>query len=169
MADIFGTESSDTLSGTSGSDNIFGRGGNDTLYGNGGNDRLDGGTGNDTLFGGSGNDILIGGDGVNDLVGDSGFDVFTMSTRTAAGFSDDLVWDLQFDVDHVDLRAWGVSDFSQVQALLQFDSFGDATLNAFYAGQDHWLTLNNVDPRDLIASDFIYADPAAITATGTSL
>jgi Ca2+-binding RTX toxin-like protein len=169
MADIFGTDFSETLRGTSGNDNIFGRGGNDTLYGNGGNDRLDGGTGNDRLFGGSGNDILIGGDGVNDLIGGSGYDVFTLSPRTAGAFSDDLVWDLQFDVDHVDLTAWGVSDFSQVQALLQFDPYGDATLNAFYAGQDHWLTLNNVDPRDLIASDFIYADPAAITATGTAL
>jgi Ca2+-binding RTX toxin-like protein len=169
MADIFGTESSETLRGTSGNDNIFGRGGNDTLYGNGGNDRLDGGTGNDVLFGGSGNDILIGGDGVNDLVGDSGADLFTVSARAAGGFSDDLIWDFTFDVDQIDLRAWGVSDFSQIEALLQFDAFGDATLNAFYAGQDHWLTLDGVDPRDLIASDFIYADPAAITATGTSL
>ena len=169
MADIFGTDFSETLRGTSGNDNIFGRGGNDTLYGNGGNDRLDGGAGNDVLFGGSGNDILIGGDGVNDLIGDSGFDVFTVSPRTAAGFSDDLVWDFQFDVDHVDLTAWGVSDFSQVQALLQFDPYGDATMNAYYAGQDHWLTLNNIDPRDLISTDFVYADPAAITATGTAL
>lgn len=169
MADIFGTDSTETLRGTSGSDNIYGRGGNDTLYGNGGNDRLDGGTGNDLLVGGSGNDVLIGGDGVNDLVGGSGFDLFTVSPRTSAGFSDELIWDFRFDVDQVDLRAWGVSDFSQVQALLQFDPFGDATFNAYYAGQDHVLTLNNVDPRDLIASDFIYADPAAITATGTAL
>ena len=168
MADIFGTESSETLNGTSGSDNILGRGGHDRLFGRGGNDRLDGGNGNDLLSGGSGNDVLIGGNGINDLFGDSGFDLFTVSTRTSGGFSDDLIWDFQFDVDQVDLRAWGVSDFSQIEELLQFDSFGDATLNAYFAGQDHWLTLNNVDPRDLIASDFIYADPAAITATGTT-
>jgi Ca2+-binding RTX toxin-like protein len=167
MANILGTSSSETLNGTSGDDTISGLGGNDTLNGNGGNDLLDGGTGDDLLKGGSGNDMLIGGLGVNDLVGNSGNDVFTMSARTSAGFSDDLVWDFQFDVDQVDLTAWGVSDFSQVEALLQFDIFGDATLNAFYAGQDHVLTLNNIDPRDLISSDFIYADPAAITATGT--
>src|SRR4051794_4097829 len=148
MADIFGTESSETLNGTSGNDNIFGRGGNDTLDGRGGNDRLDGGSGNDTLFGGSGNDILIGGDGINDLVGDTGADLFTVSARTSTAFSDDLIWDFTFDVDRTDLSAWGVSDFSQIEALLQFDAFGDATLNAFYAGQDHWLTFNNVDPRD---------------------
>jgi len=55
-----------------------------------------------------------------------------------------------------------------VQSLLDFDSYGDATLNAYFAGQDHVLTLNNVDPRDLISSDFVYADPAAINATGTA-
>src|SRR6059058_4425143 len=126
MADIFGTEFSDTLRGTSGNDNIFGRGGNDSLYGRDGNDHLDGGAGNDLLSGGSGNDILIGGDGINDLFGDSGFDIFTVSPRTSAGFSDDLIWDFRFDVDQVDLTAWGVSDFSQVEALLQFDSYGDA-------------------------------------------
>jgi Ca2+-binding RTX toxin-like protein len=169
MSTITGTNSSETLNGTSGDDTILGLGGNDTLKGNGGNDRLDGGTGNDVLYGGSGNDVLIGGDGINDLFGNSGNDVFTMSPRTTTAFSDDLIWDFQFDVDHVDLSAWGVSDFSQVQALLQFDSFGDATLDAFYAGHDHVLTLNNIDPRELISSDFIYADPAAITATGTTL
>src|SRR5438045_4651377 len=169
MADIFGTDFSETLRGTSGDDNIYGRGGDDSLYGRDGNDRLDGGTGNDFLSGGSGDDILIGGDGANDLFGDTGADLFTVSPRTATGFSDDLIGDFKFDVDQVDLTAWGVSDFSQVQALRQFDSYGDATLNAYYAGQDHWLTLNNVDPRDLISSDFIYADPAAITATGTTL
>ena len=168
MADIFGTESSDTIDGTSGSDNIEGRGGNDRIDGHGGNDRIDGGTGDDLIFGGSGDDVIIGGDGINDLFGEGGFDTFTMSARTSAAGSDDLVWDFRFDVDQVDLRAWGVSDFSQVQALLQFDDFGDATLDAYYAGHDHVLTLNAIDPRDLISSDFVYADPAAITAAGTA-
>ena len=169
MAILVGSDSSETLRGTSFSDDIQGRGGNDRLYGGGGNDRLDGGNGNDWLFGGSGDDILIGGLGINDLWGDSGFDTFTMSARTSAGFSDDLVWDFQFDVDRIDLRAWGVSDFSQVVALLESDSYGDATLNAYYAGHDHVLTLNNVAPRDLIASDFIFANPAAVTIAGTAL
>jgi Ca2+-binding RTX toxin-like protein len=92
-----------------------------------------------------------------------------MSSRTAAGFSDDLIWDFQFDVDVVDLRAWGVSDFSQVLALLESDSYGDATLNAYYAGHDHVLTFDDVAPFELIASDFIFANPAAISAAGTSL
>lgn len=168
MAQIFGTEFSESLYGTGSDDSIFGRGGNDRLYGRAGNDRLDGGNGNDWLFGGSGNDVLIGGLGINDLWGDSGFDIFTMGPRTSAGFSDDLVWDFQFDIDRVDLRAWGVSDFSQVRALLETDSYGDATLNAYYAGHDHVLTLAYVAPGDLIASDFIFANPVAISAVGTS-
>jgi Ca2+-binding RTX toxin-like protein len=168
MADIFGTDNSETLTGTSSSDHIEGRGGNDRLYGQGGSDSLDGGSGDDLISGGSGNDLIIGGGGVNDLYGDSGFDTFAVSTRTSADFSDDLIWDFQFDVDQVDLTAWGVSDFSQVQSLLDFDSYGDATLNANFAGQDHVQTVNNVDPRDLISSYFVYADPAAINATGTA-
>ena len=168
MATIIGTDSSENLHGTASDDDIQGRGGHDWLYGRGGNDRLDGGSGNDRLFGGSGNDILIGGLGINDLWGDSGFDVFTMSPRTAAGFSDDLIWDFQFDIDRVDLRAWGVSDFSQVLALLETDAYGDATLNAYYAGHDHVLTLDDVAPWELIASDFIFANPAAISAIGTA-
>ena len=166
--EIFGTNSPETIYGSGSDDNIYGRGGNDVLYGRGGNDRLDGGDGHDQLFGGSGDDILIGGHGINDLWGDSGYDVFAVGARTTAGFSDDLIWDFQFDIDRVDLRAWGVSDFSQVLALLDTDSFGDATINAYYAGQDHVLTLNNVASADLIASDFIFANPAAITAVGTS-
>ena len=157
--DIFGTDSSETINGTSGDDNIYGRGGND---------RLDGKAGDDWLFGGSGNDILLGGLGINDLWGGSGQDLFTVGPRTSAGLSDDLIWDFQFDVDRVDLTAWGVSDFSQVQALLESDIFGDATLNAFYAGHDHVLTFDGVARSELIASDFVFADPAAITASGTS-
>ncbi len=168
MATIIGSDFSETIYGTSNNDTIFGRGGHDTIYGRGGHDRLYGDGGDDFLFGGSGDDDLIGGSGFNDLWGDSGFDRFVMSARAGAGFSDDLVWDFEFDVDQIDLRAWGVSDFSQVLALLGTDSFGDATLNAFWAGRDHALTLEGVAPSELIASDFLYANPAAIDATGTT-
>lgn len=168
MAEIFGTNSPETIYGSAYDDNIYGLGGDDVIYGRGGHDLLDGGDGDDQLFGGYGNDILLGGSGINDLWGGSGYDLFAVRVRTTAAFSDDLVGDFQFDIDWVDLRAWGVSDFSQVLALLGTDSLGDATLNAYYAGQDHILTFNEVAPGELIASDFIFADPAAITATGTS-
>lgn len=167
--DIFGTSRRDIINGTSGADNIYGLDGDDDLYGRGGDDLLDGGRGDDFLYGGTGNDILIGGTGVNDLWGDAGYDIFAMSIRDASGFSDDLIHDFTFDVDQIDLVDWGVSDFSQVVALLETDSLGDATINAYYAGLDHVLTIDRTAPGDLVASDFIYADPAALVSTGTSL
>src|SRR5262249_37690579 len=141
----------------------------DNIYGYGGNDTLNGRDGNDWLFGGSGNDNLIGGNGFNDYVGGSGFDTFTMSARsaTAGNFSDDVIWDLTFDIDPVTVAAWGVSDFGQILDLLTFDSYGDATLNAFYAGRNHVLTFDSISPADLIASDFIYSGAGAKTETGT--
>ena len=169
MANIFyGTNYSETIDGTDYADDIYGRGGDDVIYGYGGADYLDGGSGGDILYGGVGSDILVGGTGINDLWGGSGYDRFAMSVRSTAGASDDLVQDFQFDADVVDLRSWGVSDFSQVQALLQTDSYGDATLNAYYAGYDHLLTLNNVATNELLASDFLFANPAAINRTGTA-
>jgi Ca2+-binding RTX toxin-like protein len=57
MANINGTNASETLNGTSGTDVIKGLGGSDSLNGKDGPDILDGGTGNDTMAGGFGNDI----------------------------------------------------------------------------------------------------------------
>lgn len=168
MATINGSDASETLDGTGSSDTILGYGGDDTIYGNGGHDLLDGGSGDDWLYGDAGNDDLVGGSGFNDMWGGSGYDWFVVSARAGAAFSDDLVWDFAFDVDKVDLRDWGVSDFNQVLALLGHNSSGDATLNAFYAGLDHRLTFDDIAPEDLIASDFVFADPAALVATGTS-
>jgi serralysin len=168
MAVIQGNDTSEVLTGTNSSDTISGAGGNDALYGRGGDDILDGGAGNDFLDGGSGDDDLTGGTGYNDLRGGSGLDLIIMSARGAAGFSDDLVYDSTFDEDRVDLSAWGVSDFSQVQALLTWDSTGSATLDAFYGGLDHVLTLDGIRPGDLIATDFIYANPGALNVTGTN-
>lgn len=169
MARIFdGTIYSDTIYGTSYADDIYGYAGDDDLYGLGGDDYLDGGRGDDHVYGGRGSDVLIGGTGTNDLWGGTGYDFFVMSTRDGSGYSDDLVRDFTFNVDRVDLTDWGVSDFSQVRALLATDSYGDATLNAFYAGYDHVLTLDGIAPGDLLSKDFIYADPAALNQTGTS-
>jgi len=168
MAWIFdGTVYSDIIYGTSGEDDIYGYAGNDDLHGLGGDDYIDGGSGDDYVYGGGGSDVLIGGTGTNALQGGTGYDFFVMSERDFSGYSDDLVRDFTFNVDRVDLTDWGVSDFSQVKALLATDSYGDATLNAFYAGFDHVLTLDGIAPADLVASDFIYANPSALDETGT--
>lgn len=165
---IYGTNYSEILDGTWYADNIFGFGGNDDLYGYGGDDWLDGGAGDDILYGGSGADLLVGGTGQNDLWGGSGADDFIVSFRNSAGWSDDLIADFEFDIDVVDLRDWGVSDFSQLLALLETDSFGDASLNAYYAGHDHVLTFDGIAPSQLAANDFLYSGAGALDLGGTS-
>lgn len=168
MAWIFnGTIYSEIIEGTNGADDIYGYAGDDDLYGFGGDDYLDGGRGNDHIHGGSGSDVLIGGTGTNDLWGGTGYDFFVMSKRDWSGPSDDLVRDFTLNVDRIDLRDWGVSDFSQIEALLATDSYGDATLNAFYAGYDHVLTLDGIAPGQLLPKDFMYANPSALNRTGT--
>ena len=88
MANIVGTDSSETLQGTTSQDTISGKGGNDVIYGNGSagpSDYLYGGDGNDTIYGGAGSNWIRGdaGDdkfysssGDDNLDGGSGFDTF---------------------------------------------------------------------------------------------
>jgi len=150
MAVFYGTNGADTLLGTPYDDDIYGFGGNDWL------------------FGGGGHDTLIGGTGINDFWGGSGHDRFVMSTRSSAGFSDDLIQDFTFDIDRIDVSRWGVSDFSQIRTLLYVDAAGDAALNAFYDGYDHVLRIGDVHPSQLIASDFIYSNSGSKNETGTA-
>jgi serralysin len=62
MANVFGTDSSETINlfdgVTNGADTIFGFGGNDVIYGLGGNDEIKGGGGADAINGGSGTDTV---------------------------------------------------------------------------------------------------------------
>src|SRR6185369_4941113 len=139
---FYGTSYSETINGTSA---------NDVIYGYGGNDLLRGFAGNDHLYGGSGDDDLMGGTGINTLWGGGGEDWFIMSARSSAS-SNDLIADFEFGTDQIDVSAWGVSDFGQIKALLQADSYGDATLNAFAGGYSHIITVDTVAPSQLIAS-----------------
>src|SRR6185437_15141368 len=161
-----GTSGDDLIQGTSGADTINGNAGDDSLYGLGGNDTINGGTGNDYLSGGAGADILTGGSGVNDLYGGAGLDTFVMSSRLSGGFSDDLVYDMT-DGDKVDVSAWGISDFSQIQAVMGVDYYG-AAINAYYNGQDHLLSFLDVAPWQFESTDFIYSNATGGTQTGTS-
>ena len=167
MATIIGDNSAEYLPGTANRDIIDGRGGDDTIDGFGGNDDLYGGSGDDVIYGGAGDDDLYGGSGVNDLFGGSGFDWFIMSGR-ANSSSDDWIGDFQFDIDSIDVSSWGVSDFSQLKALLRTDSTGSAWLNAAYNGYSHYLTIDGVAATELISSDFIYSNAGARNETGTA-
>jgi Ca2+-binding RTX toxin-like protein len=84
MADIYGTNGSDTVTGTNGDDSIHGGElhgvnsgpdvGNDTLNGGDGNDRLWGEGGDDTLYGDDGDDFLFGDIGDDTCNGGAGND-----------------------------------------------------------------------------------------------
>ncbi|MBS3650704.1 M10 family metallopeptidase C-terminal domain-containing protein [Pseudaminobacter sp. 19-2017] len=167
MALIKGTNSNNTLGGTTSADEIYAYGGNDKVYGYGGNDWIDGGAGNDILYGGAGNDDLIGGTGINTLYGGAGADWFRMSARSSA-LSDDYIADFTLDSDKIDLRAWGVSDFSQVKALLGNTADGGSLLNAYYGGYNHYIEIANVTKGKFISSDFVFDTSAkALSISGT--
>ena len=166
MATFNGSSFNDLIKGTSFADTIFGNAGNDSLYGLGGNDIIFGGTGHDYLSGGDGDDTLVPGSGVNDLRGGAGNDTFVMSARTTtSGYSDDLIYDMT-DGDKVDLSAWGISDFSQIKAVMGVNYYG-AAINAYYNGQTHLLSFLGVSPSQFEATDFIYSDALGGTQTGT--
>ena len=62
---------------------------------------------------------------------------------------------------------WGISDFSQIKALIRTDSSGSAWFNASYDGYSHFLTIAGVAASDLIAPDFIYSQSGPTNQTGT--
>lgn len=167
MAIFNGSSLADLIKGTALADVINGNAGNDSLFGLGGNDSIFGGAGNDFLSGGDGDDILVGGSGFNDLHGGAGRDTFVMSARsTTSGFSDDLVYDMT-DGDKVDVSAWGVSDFSQIKAVMGVDIYG-AAIDAYYNGQHHLLSFLNVSPSQFEATDFVYSTAVGGTQNGTA-
>ncbi|WP_442578463.1 calcium-binding protein [Mesorhizobium sp. ASY16-5R] len=154
MALIKGTNGSETIPGTTASDDIYGYGGNDKIYGYEGHDFISGGAGNDTLYGGSGDDDLFGDSGINTLYGGSGNDWFRTSARST-GLSDDYIADFELGADRIDMRAWGVSDFTQVQALLANTADGGSILNAYLGGTSHVIEIADVTRSEFISSDFV--------------
>lgn len=157
MALIKGNDRDNDLDGTSS---------NDSIYGFAGDDFITGGAGNDFISGGADNDDIVGGSGINNLNGGSGNDWFIMSRRETK-LSDDFIEDFDFNDDRIDLVDWGVSDISQIEAIIDSDQ-GDAVFNAFYNGVNHHLTIADVDPDDLVSSDFVFTTAGAKDIEGTS-
>jgi len=158
MAYIYGTSGPNTLIGTNSPDNIYGYGGKDLINGRGGDD---------LLFGGYGNDTLIGGAGTNDYWGGPGTDRFVESSRPGTGYNDDLIHGFTYNVDQIDVSAWGVSDMTQMRALWYVGGAGNVVLNAYYGGNDHVLRIAHVSPGKLVASDFIFSHSGAVNEVGT--
>jgi Ca2+-binding RTX toxin-like protein len=84
MANIIGTNASETHDGTPVSDTIQGLGGSDQIDGAGGVDTISGGDGADTILGGDGNDTIYG-HSVADLDANSGDITATLLTNVGSG------------------------------------------------------------------------------------
>jgi len=166
MAIIDDNDRSHIIYGTAGDDIIHGNGGDDEIHGRSGDDTLTGNGGDDWLWGNRGRDVLNGGYGVNDMWGGAGADIFVMGAGSNAS-SDDWIGDFTFDVDRIDVSGWGASSFDQLRFLFRTDDHGDATLNAFYNGYNHYLTIDGSSEAALAERDFIYSDLGAQKITGT--
>lgn len=168
MAIINDPDNSNLVLGTAFSDTIHGNAGDDDIYARSGNDFVSGDNGDDYLDGGRGNDVLVGGAGTNDLYGGIGADTFLMA-GVVDGYSDDFIIDFSFDVDDIDVSAWGASSIDQLKFIMSTDRFGDATLNAFYNGFDHYLTIQDVEKSELVSRDFVFSELGAQVITGTAV
>ncbi|MBD0414400.1 calcium-binding protein [Oryzicola mucosus] len=149
MATIKGTGKSETLKGTSGNDAISGLGGDDLIYG------------------GAGNDVIIGGLGTNTLYGEGGNDIFRVKPP-AGGQGDrlDIIADFQKG-DRIDISAYGITSFEQLQFILETKDGTDAYFDAYYSGSARAVQIRGVAVADLTANDFIFAnnEPRTISVT----
>lgn len=157
--DASGSADDNILIGNGGNNTLLGRLGNDTLDGGIGQDRLEGGSGHDVLNGGSNADTLLGGNGHDSLNGGAGPDRIdggsgndTLNGGGGAdnfifrkGYGSDIITDFSNDVDVIDLRGFGISNFNQalnyatqIGGRVEFD-FGDGDV----------LTIRNITINDL--------------------
>ena len=120
IENLYGTGYADTLRGDgednvlwgdSGIDRLYGHGGNDALYAGAGDDVLIGDVGNDRLHGSDGNDRLKGDAGNDTLNGGGGSDVFIFTKQG----NQDRIKDFQNNIDTIELRGFGVSNFAQAR------------------------------------------------------
>lgn len=143
---VLGGSGDDRVAGGSGDDTVRGGSGNDTLRGGGGEDLLTGGTGRDTLLGGRGDDTLDGGDGDDLLIDGSGSDLL-IGGEGADTFqfiqdaSEDAISGFAIDEDVIDVSAWGVTSFEDLD--VAFTSTSRATVSF----EDETLVVEGTDLR----------------------
>ena len=150
MADIWGTDGSDSLIGTRGNDQIQGEGGHDKISGGNGHDTIHGGGGNDHLSGSNGRDIISGG---NSVTGKVDLDTLKISEDHAgsvtflnesAGYKnilgvykiadDGTIYDVQILFENASLRGSGGDRSEAVAARAVFGPGGDVGQDARFGG-----------------------------------
>ena len=126
----------DTIDGF---ENVRGSSHDDTLVGGGGDNLLEGSDGADILNGGGGNDRIWGGAGADEFI-----------FAKASGSNDTLV-DFAEGEDLIDLSAYGLSGFGDVNAR-QVGNHVRIDLSEHDGGT---IVLHNFDIADLDAGDFL--------------
>lgn len=121
---------------------LYGTLGNDSITGNFSDERLYGDAGNDTLFGAAGTDTLIGG---------AGNDVFVYWGEGAV-----RIQDFEQGSDRIDLREFGVRDFTMLREIMTAAPAGGTVIGARgISGSDRLLV--GTEMSKLTAADFIFA------------
>jgi Ca2+-binding RTX toxin-like protein len=150
---LTGADGADRLTGNAGDDQLEGGSGHDVLSGGDDNDRLFGQSGNDELSGGTGYDVLDGGEGANTITGGADADAFIINVSETLTITD---FDTDNPFERIDLRAVGVSDFSE---LLIAANGGNAQIIAGTAT----IILTGVSSGDLAAANFVFDGDAVVT------
>jgi Ca2+-binding RTX toxin-like protein len=109
--------------------------------------RLTGSASANWLLGGAGNDVLNGKGGNDVLFGQSGADVFVFDRGSGA----DVIGDFERGVDQIDIRAFGIASFAQLQSLF-VQNGSDGAINL---GNGDFVVLNNVTFSQLTTADFL--------------
>ena len=156
---IYGGDGNDDIDAGRDDDTVYGGAGDDTIFGDGGNDAIAGDDGNDTIDAGRGDDVIAGRAGDDRITTGSGNDSIIFGT----GDGHDVVTDFDNVNDTIDLRFDGVTQFSDVQALMTQD--GADTLISFSDGST--LRLENMDATNLTASNFSFNEAHICYSAGT--
>lgn len=144
---IIGGSGDDAFTGDMGDDFLEGNGGDDTISGGAGDDTISGGTGADTLDGGGGRDLLTSGAGVNQLTGGTETDSIVISANAEGTILTDYEADNYAERIDVTEMA-GLNDISDLTIVAEGS-------HARVTGTGLDLLIQNTDPADLDATDFI--------------
>ena len=113
----------------------------------------------DRLFASSSGSILQGGLGQNELFGGSGADVFVAPTRKIVLSSDgntNEVFDFVSGADRIDVSAYGITSFKQLNHILEENLDGDTYFEVSLHSFKSSFTLNGVGIDQLRSRDFIF-------------
>jgi Ca2+-binding RTX toxin-like protein len=111
------------------------------------NNNLTGNAVSNYLLGGAGTDVINGKGGNDVLFGEAGADTFIFERGTGG----DVIGDFLAGTDKIDVRAFGITSFAQLQgAFIQNGNVGAINL-----GNGDFIVLHNVTMTSLTAGDFL--------------